>query len=218
MNKLIVIVGAGRQGRVIFDVFDKDEAGSLVAGYLDDTKPVGELIRGFPVLNGFAAIHDRTFVLDHAWIVAIGDNLIRRDLYRVLAEAGATIVNAVDPTAQISRAATLGRGIYIGPLTSVGPGTAISDWATIEGHGRIGADVRIGEAAFFGPGVIATGGASIGACSFLGAGTIIANNVRVGADCVVGANSAVVRDLPDGISAYGSPARPAPLRRRPFKR
>jgi sugar O-acyltransferase (sialic acid O-acetyltransferase NeuD family) len=219
MNKPIVIVGAGRQARVILDVFDGDDmAGGSVAGYLDDTKPVGEEIRGYPVLNGFAAIHDRAFVLDHAWIVGIGDNLIRRDLCRVLAEAGAVMVNAVHRTVQISRAATLGQGLYIGPLSSVGGGFAISDWAAIEGHARIGGDVRVGEAAFLAPGSILNGGSSVGARSFLGAGTIVSNNVSVGADCVVGANSVVLQDLPDGTSAHGSPARPAALNRRPFKR
>jgi sugar O-acyltransferase (sialic acid O-acetyltransferase NeuD family) len=218
MSKAIIIVGAGRQGRVLADVFDKDEAGSTVAGYLDDTKLVGERIRGYPVLNSFSAMRDRAFVLDHAWIVAIGDNLIREDLCRTLVEAGATMVNAVHPTVQISRAATLGRGLYIGPFSSLGAGSAIGDWAAIEANVRVGGDVRIGEAVFLAPGVMVTGGSSIGARSFLGAGTIVSNNVKVGADCVVGANSTVVRDLPDGTSASGSPARASPLTRRPFKR
>jgi sugar O-acyltransferase (sialic acid O-acetyltransferase NeuD family) len=218
MIKPIVIVGAGRQGRVIFDVFDNDDAASPVAGYLDDTKPVGEKVCGRPVLGGFAAMSDRAFVHDHAWVVAIGDNLIRQTLCRTLLDAGATMVNAAHPSARISRAATLGQGLYIGPLSSLGPGCTIGDWATMEGHGRVGGDVRIGEAVFLAPGVMVTGGSSIGARSFLGAGTIVSNNVAVGVDCVVGANSTVVRDLPDGTTAYGSPARPAPLTRRPFKR
>jgi UDP-perosamine 4-acetyltransferase len=218
MSKPIVIVGGGRHGRVVLDVFDSDEVAAPVAGYLDDTMPVGEKIYGYPVLNGFAAIHNRAFVLDHAWFVALGDNVYRRDLCRTLADAGATIINAVHPSAQISRRATLGCGIYVGPFASMGPGTSIGDWTIIEGHGRIGVNVRVGEAAFLGPGVTLTGESSVGAGSFLGAGTIVANKVSVGADCMVGANSTVVRDLPDGITAAGSPAQPKPLTRRPFKR
>jgi sugar O-acyltransferase (sialic acid O-acetyltransferase NeuD family) len=218
MSKPIVIVGGGRHGRVVLDVFDGDEAVIPVAGYLDDTMPVGEKVYGYPVLNGFAAIHDRAFVLDHSWFVALGDNVVRRDLYRILANTGATIVNAIHSSAQISRRATLGRGLYIGPFASMGPGTAIGDWAIVEGHGRLGSNVRVGEAAFLGAGVTLTGESSVGDGSFLGAGTVVSNKVSVGADCVVGANSTVIRHLPDGITAAGSPAQPKPMTRRPFKR
>jgi acetyltransferase EpsM len=218
MNKPVVIVGAGRQGRNIVEILEGAEAPGPVAGFLDDTKAVGEKIFSHPVLNGFAAIRDPRFVLDHAWIVAIGDNLIRRDLYRTLVDSDATIVSAIHPTACISRGAILGRGLFIGPLSSIGADSKIGDWSVLEAHVRVGVDVRIGEAAFLGPGAITTGGSSVGAHSFLGAGTIINNNTSVGADCTVGANSVVTRDLPDGTSAYGSPARPAPLNQRPFKR
>src|SRR5262245_8648183 len=217
MSKPIVIVGAGRQGRVIADAFDAGCAG-VIAGYLDDTKGRGEPVRGYPVLDTFAAMRDRAFVADHAWIVALGDNLIRGDLCRALAEAGATMVNAIHPTSPISPAATLGRGIYVGPLSSIGAKSTIGDWAVIEGHVRVGGDVRIGEAAFVGPGAMLVGGASLGACSFLGAGSVVSNDVAVGAGCVIGANSTVTRDCPDGTTGYGSPARPAPLDPRPFKR
>jgi sugar O-acyltransferase (sialic acid O-acetyltransferase NeuD family) len=218
MNKPVVIVGAGRQGRNIAEILEGAEAPGPVAGFLDDTKAIGEKIFGHPVLNGFAALRDPRFVLDHAWIVAIGDNWIRRDLYRALADADAAIVSAVHRTAAISRGAILGRGLFIGPLSSVGAETKIGDWSVLEAHVRVGVDVRIGEAAFLGPGAITTGGSSVGANSFLGAGTIVNNNTSVGADCIIGANSVVTRDLPDGTSAYGAPARPAPLRRRPFDR
>jgi sugar O-acyltransferase (sialic acid O-acetyltransferase NeuD family) len=216
MSKPIVIVGAGRQGRIIADALDAGEIG--VAGYLDDTRTLGELVHGYPVLNTFAAMRDPAFVADHAWVVALGDNLIRSDLYRALDEMGAVIVNVVHPSSPISRMATLGRGLYIGPLTSIGANSTVGDWAVIEGHARIGGDVRIGEAAFLGPGAILNGGASLGAGCFLGAGTIVSNGVTVGAGCVIGANSTVTRDFPDGTTGYGSPAQPAPLNRRPFHR
>jgi sugar O-acyltransferase (sialic acid O-acetyltransferase NeuD family) len=218
MNNPIVIVGAGRQGRNIAETLENAEATAPVAGFLDDTKPAGSTILGVRVLAGFSAMHDKTFVHDHGWIVAIGDNLVRSELCRALADAGATFVSAVHPTAQLSRTAALGRGVFVGPLCSVGTGSTIGDWAVLEGHTRIGVDVRVAEGAFFGPGVILTGGSSVGARSFLGAGTTLCNDVSVGADCVVGANSLVTRDLPDGATACGTPARPARLNRRPFKR
>jgi maltose O-acetyltransferase len=42
---------------------------------------------------------------------------------------------------------------------------------------------------------------------WLGGGVIVCPGVTIGADTVVGAGSVVVRDLPAGVVAVGSPAR-----------
>jgi acetyltransferase-like isoleucine patch superfamily enzyme len=47
----------------------------------------------------------------------------------------------------------------------------------------------------------------IGDNVWLGGGVIVCPGVRIGADMVVGAGSVVVRDLPAGVVAVGSPAR-----------
>jgi sugar O-acyltransferase (sialic acid O-acetyltransferase NeuD family) len=215
MSKPLVIVGAGRFARVVLDTIDAADAIDF-AGFLDDTMPVGTKICGFPVLNAFAAMHDKTFVHAHAWFIALGDNTVRKELGRALMEAEATIANLIHPSARISRRASLGRGIYIGPFESLGPGAKVGDWVIVEGHGRFGVDAQVGEGAFLGAGVVLNGNCAVGTSSFLGTGTIVSNKVSIGADCIVGANSTVVRDLPDGTTAVGSPARPKPLTRRPF--
>lgn len=216
MSKPLVIVGGGRFARVIFDVIDGDRAANPVAGFLDDTMPVGTQVCGFPVLAGFSAMRDHAFVRDHAWFVALGDNIVRKDIGHALADAGGTIVNLVHPSAYISRRATLGKGIYIGPFQSLGPGAVIGDWVIVEGHGRFGVEARAEEGAFIGAGVVLTGNSSVGAGSFMGAGVVVGNKVAVGAGCVIGANSTVLRNLPDGVTAAGSPAQPKSMTRRPF--
>jgi sugar O-acyltransferase (sialic acid O-acetyltransferase NeuD family) len=216
ITKPVVIVGAGRQGRNVADVLEAQT--KKIAGYLDDTKPKGVLVFDYPVLDGLSAIEDRAFVLDYAWIVAIGDNYVRDNLYRKLDGLGATFVNAIHPSAQISRGANLGRGLFIAACTVAHTGSIIGDWALVGGHAFFGVDARVSEAAFIGNGVILSAGASVGARSFLGSGAILSNDASVGADCVVGAGSLVMKELADGTTAYGIPARPAPLGRHPFSR
>jgi sugar O-acyltransferase (sialic acid O-acetyltransferase NeuD family) len=218
MTNPIVIVGAGNHGRGVVDILDNAEATNNIAGYLDDTKAVAEIVLGHPVLGGLSAIRDRAFVVDHAWFVAVGDNRSRSDLCRRLADAGACFVSAIHPSAQISRRATLGRSLYVGACANVLACVAVGDWAHISAHTFIGVDGRVHEGAYLGPGAVLAAGTSVGARSFLGAGTTLSNDASVGADCVVGANSLVRGHLPDGTTAYGVPARPAPLRQRPFKR
>jgi len=206
MTKAAVIVGAGRQGRNVVDIFGAGP-GPPIAGYLDDTRPPGTVVDRHPILAGFGRMADRAFVRDHVWIVALGDNVIRQALCLRLADHGADFVNAIHASAFISDFATVGRGVFINAYTRVGSGARIRDWALIEGLTWVGCDVDFGEAARCGPNCVFAGGASVGECTFVGSGGVISNEVRVGAHCVVAANAAVVRDLPDSVRAQGLPAR-----------
>jgi maltose O-acetyltransferase len=49
---------------------------------------------------------------------------------------------------------------------------------------------------------------SIGQNVWIGAGAIILPGVTIGDDAVIGAGSVVTRDVPDGATAFGNPARP----------
>jgi sugar O-acyltransferase (sialic acid O-acetyltransferase NeuD family) len=216
MSKPIVVVGAGRHGRGCTDILECQRL--AVAGFLDDTKPKGEIVAGYPVLGGLAAMNDSAFVRDHQWFVAIGDNQARRDLCRTLADAGADFANVVHPLTHVSRLATVGKGIYLGAGATLQTGTVIGDWALFGAQVYVGIDVSVGEAVFLGHGTILSAGTSVGPGAFLGSGVILSNDASVGADCVVGASSLVMRSIPDGTTAYGVPARPAPLKQHPFRR
>lgn len=118
MSNPFVIVGAGRHGRYVAETL---EAVGPIAGFLDDTKAAGETVNGHPVLAGFGKMRDPTFVRDHIWFVAIGDNAPRSRVFRELADAGAEFVNVIHSTAFVSRTATLGRGVFVGNLTVINP-------------------------------------------------------------------------------------------------
>jgi sugar O-acyltransferase (sialic acid O-acetyltransferase NeuD family) len=218
MNKPVVIVGAGRHGCLLAETLAKSKTAGSVAGFLDDTKPADSTVLGYRVLGKFSLVQDAAFVRDYAWLVAIGDNLDRSNLCRSLANADASFVNAIHPTAEVSQAATLGRGVFIGQFASVGSHTTVGDWACIQPHAMLGAEVRVSEGAFIGAGSMVMAGVSMGARSFLGVAAVVCDEASVGADCVVGAKSLVISDVPDGGTVCGIPARPAPLTRRPFKR
>jgi serine O-acetyltransferase len=49
---------------------------------------------------------------------------------------------------------------------------------------------------------------SIGDDVFIGVGAVILGEVRIGNGARIGANAVVVRDVPDGVTAVGVPARP----------
>ena len=65
----------------------------------------------------------------------------------------------------------------------------------------------IGEGVHICPGVHIGGHVNIGTASWIGIGSCVADRVTIGSGSVVGAGSVVVKDIPDGVLAYGNPAR-----------
>lgn len=200
-------MGAGRHGRNVLEILRFHSDQHPVAGFIDDTRTIGEMVLGCPVLGGFDQMADGAFVARHAWFVALGDNAIRQQIGRRLQCAGATVINATHPTADISRYCEIGSGVYVSSFVRIASCSRVEDWALLEAYSLVGCDAFVGDAASLGSTCVLTGGSAIGALSMLGAGTVVSNNVRVGSACVVGANAAVVRDIPDGVRAQGVPAR-----------
>lgn len=207
MPKDIVIVGAGRQGRNVTEILAEQKTPHDIAGFLDDTKQIRETIVGVPVLGGFDLLEDRSFVSEHRWFVALGDNRVRRRIGLGLLEFGGELVNAIHPQTSISSFARIGRGVYIAPYSRVGSNSDIQDFALIEASAHIGCDIVLGHSAFVGPGGVLTGGSAVGVLSFVGANAVISNNISVGDACIIGANAVVVRDIPSHTRAQGVPAR-----------
>jgi acetyltransferase-like isoleucine patch superfamily enzyme len=48
----------------------------------------------------------------------------------------------------------------------------------------------------------------VGDDTLIGAGAVVTPGISIGRDAVIGAGAVVVRDVPDGVTVVGNPARP----------
>lgn len=108
---------------------------------------------------------------------------------------------------------------FIEDFSKVGFGTLIDANATISGNARIGNyvtiycnssvnhDCVIEDYVTICPNVAVCGGVTIGEGSFIGAGSVIKNGVTIGENCVIGCGSVVIKDVEDGKTVYGNPAK-----------
>jgi sugar O-acyltransferase (sialic acid O-acetyltransferase NeuD family) len=200
----LIIVAAGRQGRNVRDACAA--AGIEIQGFLDDSVDAGARINDVSVLGGFELIGDPDLVSRVSWLVALGDNQIRRDLSQKIQASGGVLQSVIHPTCDISPWSDIGAGVYIASFSRILPNTRIGDYALIEGSTHIGADNQLGEAVFIGPGCTLTGGSRIGDCAFVGAGSVVLDKGVIGAGSLIGAGATVVSEIPDNSVAVGTPA------------
>uniref|UniRef100_UPI0035685800 DapH/DapD/GlmU-related protein n=1 Tax=Pseudoalteromonas nigrifaciens TaxID=28109 RepID=UPI0035685800 len=64
----------------------------------------------------------------------------------------------------------------------------------------------IGDYAHICPNVALAGGVSIGSKSWIGIGSQVKQLITIGDNCLIGAGSTVVKNIPDNVTAFGSPA------------
>lgn len=143
------------------------------------------------------------------WVMAIGDNYQRlrvmQEIQRACPEAAFPTV--VHPAACVAADAGLGEGAIVMPRAILMAGCRLGCCTLVNTGALLDHECQLEEGASLAPGVVTGGRVSIGRRAFIGIGTTIIQGVTVGADSVVGAGSLILRDVPERVVAWGSPAR-----------
>ena len=204
-SEAVVIIGTGQQAKVVIELV-RAEGKYQIKGCtgLGET---GFILGDVPILGTDSVLPALLADGTKKFFVAVGDNDLRLRLLAQVSEMGFEPVNAISPHAFISPSARLGRGIAIMPAAIIHTSTQIDDGAIINTNTDIDHDCRIGIGTHISAGCVVAGNVEIGNESFMGVHSCVIPGVRIGSRVVIGAGSVVVRDLPDGVTAMGVPAR-----------
>jgi UDP-perosamine 4-acetyltransferase len=204
-SNAVVIIGSGGHAKVVIELV-RAEGKYQIKGCTG----LGE--RGFvlgdvPILGTDSVLPALLANGTKKAFVAIGENSLRLRLLAQVSEMGFDLINAISPNAVVSPSAILGRGIAIMAGAIINASSQIGDGAIINTNAGVDHDCRIGNGAHIGPESVLAGNVEIGCETFLGVGACVIPGIRIGSRTIVGAGSVVVRDLPDGVTAMGVPAR-----------
>ena len=106
----------------------------------------------------------------------------------------------------------IGDRVEIGSLSCVDAGTIEPTWVEDDvktnSHVHIAHNSRIGRGSILGAAVSISGSTRVGSRCWFGPGAVVRNKVTLGDGVTVGMGAAVVRDVGDGQTVVGVPARP----------
>lgn len=198
----VYLFGASGHGKVIKDILNAN--GIKVEAFVDDNLQVEECA-------GRKVLHDAKGL--SPMIVSIGVNRIRRMVAdRLVAKADADghpleFATAIHPSAIISPSAKIGEGTVVMAGAVINADAVIGKHCIVNTGATVDHDSVIGDYCHIAPGANISGGTHIGEGTWIGVGACVIQCLNIGKDCMIGAGSVVVKDIPDGVTAYGNPCR-----------
>lgn len=200
MKKPVIIIGAGGHGKVALDILLASKI--AVKGFVDDGKPAGTRINGYPVLGPIASLKKGMVA-----VLGIGDNGLRSDFYHRYHALGVLFEPAVHPRAVVSKFAHLEDGVVVMPGAVVNANAVLGTGVVINTGATVDHDCHLKSFCQIWPGAHLAGSVEVGELSYIGMGACVVQNKKIGDRAVIGAGAVVIADVPDDVTAVGVPAR-----------
>ena len=203
----IYILGVGRNTIVTIDL--AETCGYKVAGlyhYLDDR--TGEDYFGHKIIGCNEELFGQDLTGKN-FVVSVGENAIRAEIFQRLRERGANLVTLVHPTAVVSRYSVLKDGVHVYAYAVVDPNVVVEEDSIISSKTSLLHGCRVGKHCFVAPDAVVGANTLMEDYSFVGLNaTLVSNKAgQIGRGAVVGASAVVTRPVSDDAVAVGVPAR-----------
>jgi sugar O-acyltransferase (sialic acid O-acetyltransferase NeuD family) len=117
------------------------------------------------------------------------------------------LVSLIDPSAFVSRTATIGAGCVNYPNCFVGAQARIGDYAFVLSGCVINHDDVLEDGVTLASGVMLAGEVHVEADCYLGQACTVRQQLRIGRGSMIGMGAVVIADVPPGVVMAGNPAR-----------
>jgi len=208
MSKPVLILSAGGHAVVVAEAMQMRHL--EIIGFTDPQKPEGSLLLGhIPVLGDDSVIEN--YAPDTVQLAnglgGASATRARQALYESYKARGYGFVSVIHDRAYLSPSATLDEGAQVFAHATIQCGASIGENTIINTAASVDHDCTIGRHCHIAPGCTLSGSVDVGEGSHIGTGATIAQGIRIGNGALVGAGAVVIRDVADGETVVGNPAR-----------
>ncbi len=200
--------GFGREASLLVEQINgaASSAELKLLGFIDrDESKWGLVMRGYPVLGGWDYLSQ--LPAEVAVICVVGDPVSKKRMVTKAEERERKYINLLDPALIAVREVILGEGVFINRGCILTTNIEVGSHVSINPGCGIGHDVKIGDFTTLMWRVNISGNVTIGECCLIGSGATVLQGLTIGSGVTVGAGAVVTKDLPDGCTAVGVPAR-----------
>ena len=214
-KKVFGLIGAGGMGREVMPYTLKSIANTLRVQeasvelvFVETGSPASCSVNGYPLISL------ETFLgldADRYFNVAIGDGRVRKSIVdEVAGEAIPLAISA--PDVLVLDGNEIGVGAVMCPRSMITSNAKIGDYFQCNYYSHVAHDCVIGDFVTFAPGVRCNGRVRIDDFAYIGSNVVIREGtperpLRIGREAVVGMGAVVTKDVPDGATVTGNPAR-----------
>ena len=200
-NKSIVLIGYSGHAYVVKEIFDR--MGERVAAYCeyraDAPNPFSLQYLGW---EGDEQVLEQLKTFN--WFVALGENSIRAKISRSLKVHLGEPLQAIHPSATISRYATLAPGVMVAPRVVINAMAEVQEGVICNTGAIVEHECTVGAYAHLAPGAVLCGGAQVGELTLIGANAVILPGITIGRRVRIGAGAVIIKDVADGQTVVGN--------------
>ena len=138
---------------------------------------------------------------------SIGSNTIRKKISLKILEDNCSTLTIIHRSSIISSHTQLGSGTFVSAGVLLNAFSRIGDGCILNTGCIIEHECTIANFVHIAPGSVLLGNVRVGEGSLIGANAVIKPGVIIGSNATIGAGSVVLRDIPDGETWAGNPAR-----------
>jgi sugar O-acyltransferase (sialic acid O-acetyltransferase NeuD family) len=209
MRKNLIIVGTGglaREVAVIVDRINSREHRWEFLGFVGRSLSEGDQNLGFgKVIGTDHWLMDTTFPCD--LVIAIGNPKVKAEVVDFYKRMDFEFPNIIDPSAQLGHRIEMGRGNVVQMGSVFTSDIRLGDFNLINGLCFIGHDCELGDCNTVNHRAGLSGCTKIGHRVLFGAGATTVEGHRIGSDAIVGAGAVITKDVMEGTTVVGVPAR-----------